>query len=84
MTGKTFNMWIIDSGATNHMTGNPEQLSSLQRIPAVNIGLPDGDQVVASARGRANLNPNLALNNVLYVPQFSCDLMSIDHVRYPL
>lgn len=70
MSGKIFkNTWIIDSGTTNHMTGNRERFSSPQNIAGVNIGLPDGDQIVASMEGSVKSDTNLTLNNVLFMPK---------------
>ncbi|KAF7821834.1 retrovirus-related Pol polyprotein from transposon TNT 1-94 [Senna tora] len=39
MTGAS---WIIDTGATNHMTGLIEGLSDIKEISRCPVGLPDG------------------------------------------
>ena len=43
MTGKKNLTWIIDFGATQHMTGNSGNLTSLKRILGCPIGLHNGN-----------------------------------------
>lgn len=43
MIGKNiYNLWIIDSGASNHMTGNLKHLCELRTVQGCPVGLPDG------------------------------------------
>lgn len=78
MSGKNIqSMWIIDSGATNHMTGNRERFSSLRNIPVVAIGLPDGDHVLATMEGVVKLDSKLILDHVLFMPKLKCELISL-------
>lgn len=43
MIGKNiYNLWIIDSGASNHMTGNLKHLGELRTVQGCPVGLPDG------------------------------------------
>ena len=51
MTGKENFIWIIDSDATQHMTGNSSCLSSLNKILGCPIGLPNGEQVMTLQKG---------------------------------
>lgn len=81
MTGKNFNtMWIIDSGATNHMTGKRERFCSLRKTGGINIGLPDVEDVTADMEGIVNLDTCFKLNHVLYVPKLKCELISISQL----
>ncbi|XP_074352312.1 uncharacterized protein LOC141691472 [Apium graveolens] len=70
--------WIVDFGASEHMTPhhsaifNPSYLLSNQRIQ-----LPTGDSVIISHSGQAQLIPDLALYNVLCVPIFQHNLLSV-------
>ncbi|KAK8276434.1 hypothetical protein V6Z11_D10G200500 [Gossypium hirsutum] len=47
MTGKKLS-WIIDTGASNHMTGNLKFLHNIHKIPNCPVGLPDGSESVAT------------------------------------
>ena len=50
MNGKYF--WIIDSGASHHMTGTLEDLSNLKEIIQWPVELPDGNIAMAKKRRR--------------------------------
>ncbi|MCH94627.1 hypothetical protein A2U01_0015590, partial [Trifolium medium] len=69
MTGKSqSNEWILDSGASNHMTGTLEIMRELHDIQTCPIGLPDGKNASATKEGVVLLDEGLKLYNVLYVP----------------
>ncbi|MCH93607.1 hypothetical protein A2U01_0014559, partial [Trifolium medium] len=52
MTGKSqSNEWILDSGASNHMTGTLEIMRELHDIQTCPIGLPDGKNASATKEG---------------------------------
>ncbi|XP_019442216.1 PREDICTED: uncharacterized protein LOC109346932 [Lupinus angustifolius] len=64
MTGKqTYNSWIIDMGASNHMIGNLKGLCELRDVPGCPIGLPDGQHVTATKEGKIILDGDLKLEN---------------------
>ena len=77
MTGKEKLNWIIDIGASHHMTGNLEYLTDLRNITACLIGLPNGKQAMALKEGTVCLNKHIKLKNVLYGPQLNCNLISV-------
>ncbi|XP_072076847.1 uncharacterized protein [Arachis hypogaea] len=67
MTGKRiFHLWIIDSGASNHMTRTQKNLYEKKTIRGCPVGLPDGEQVIACKQGTMILEGGLELKNVLY------------------
>ncbi|KAL9241264.1 hypothetical protein vseg_015395 [Gypsophila vaccaria] len=68
--------WIIDTGCSHHVTGNLQALIDVHEVPACPVGLPDGQQVLATRVGRISLTPSLTLDRVLYVPQLTCNLIS--------
>ena len=81
MTGKTENVsWIIDTGASNHMTGSLEKLKDLRKISACPVGLPNGSHVLATEEGTIKLDNDLVLSNVLYVPGLACNLISVSQI----
>ncbi|XP_074271828.1 uncharacterized protein LOC141595761 [Silene latifolia] len=71
------NAWIIDTGATNHVTGTLTYLHDIQHITSSPVSLPNGVTTNASHRGRVILDGGLVLTDVLYVPGLTCNLISV-------
>ena len=74
-TNKT--LWIIDSGASDHMTGNKALLTKIVPLHLCNIKLPTGKTAQISHKGNVYVNDQIALKNVLYVPDFQRNLLSV-------
>ena len=72
--------WIIDSGASNHMTGNSRNLKEQHNVEACVVGLPKGEEVHANKEGTVILEGGLKLKNVLYVPKLRCNLISVSQL----
>ncbi|KAH9659404.1 retrovirus-related pol polyprotein from transposon RE1 [Citrus sinensis] len=58
--------WILDTGASRHMTGSRELMTDLQNIGLSPIGLPNGTCSHAQCEGTVEFGNNLRLNHVLY------------------
>ncbi|XP_074318100.1 uncharacterized protein LOC141654888 [Silene latifolia] len=70
--------WILDSGATDHMTAHKSLFPCLKLLPKpVLIGLPDGSTKVVKHFGDIQVSPEIVLKDVLYVPEFQHNLLSI-------
>lgn len=70
--------WIIDSGASAHMTSSSHTLSNLRHVAShMTINLPTGDDSQITHMGDAVLPNGLILKNVLVVIQFKHNLLSI-------
>lgn len=70
--------WIMDTGATNHMTSNLKLLVNLKPVVAnMTVNLPTGAKAMVSHVGDVYLQNGLQLLNVLYVPMFTHNLLSI-------
>ncbi|KAG7599135.1 GAG-pre-integrase domain [Arabidopsis suecica] len=68
--------WVIDTGATNHISH--EQSSFLSFKPIQNtVNLPNGISVSIVGIGTIHLGRNLILHDVLYIPQFKFNLLSV-------
>jgi len=78
MSGKSiWDLWIIDSGASNHMTGPLESLCEKETIQGCPVGLPDGERVLPCKQGTMTLEEGLELKNGLYVPKLKCNLLLV-------
>jgi len=76
--------WIIDSGATDHVCHNLNAFTTSTKIEPILISLPNGQAVYATYSGIVKLSAKLYLTNVLYVPQFQLNLISISKLSLNL
>lgn len=75
--------WIIDSGASDHMTFCLDKLCNVQQAPPdLIIKLPTWASTRISHIGNIVPNNGLKLEKVLYVPQFKHNLLSIHKLSY--
>ncbi|XP_042976287.1 uncharacterized protein LOC122307460 [Carya illinoinensis] len=58
--------WILDSGATDHITGSLELLTQKRPLKNVSVNQPNGTTVPVSHIGTAIISSTLILKNVLY------------------
>lgn len=72
------NTWIIDSGATNHMISNKNLIQDIQTLPfPCLVTLPNGYKVKIYNTGSLFLNSDFILTNVLLIPSFQFNLISV-------
>ena len=72
------NAWILDPGATDHMTHNPNQFKTYLPCPSNRkIVVVDGTTSLVAGIGDVQVTSNLVLKNVLHVPQLYTNLVSI-------
>ena len=77
--------WILDSGASDHLSGNKDLLSSLTiTSPLPTITLVNATQTMAKGIGFACPLPSLFLTFVLYVPDSPFNLISISKLIHYL
>ncbi|XP_021854211.2 uncharacterized protein [Spinacia oleracea] len=72
--------WLLDSGASDHMCGNLNMFDSYKAIFGNNefITIPDGRRVGIQHKGTVTINDNIQLKDVLHVPDFLYNLLSIN------
>lgn len=75
--GKCSNLWILDTGATDHFTSDLGCFSSYKNIIPLPVSLPNGTKILASIAGTVTISPFLTLLNVLYIPSFRLNLISV-------
>ena len=77
--------WVIDSGATDHMTGNPSLFSSYQsHNSSSNVTLADGSTSCVLGSGSITPTPLISLSSVLSLPQFAFNLISVSKLTRAL
>ena len=77
--------WVIDLGASSHMTGFPSVLTAYRpetSIPDVRIA--DGRSCPVLGSGQSRATSSLPLQNVLYIPGFPANLLSISAITKAL
>ncbi|KAJ8644874.1 hypothetical protein MRB53_006622 [Persea americana] len=84
--GKTYNVsaissnttWIIDTGASDHMTNDPTQVSSIRKSSQPVISTANGTPSPVAGEGPVTLSKSLTLDTVLVVPSLSTPSSVID------
>ncbi|CAJ2658341.1 unnamed protein product [Trifolium pratense] len=72
--------WIVDSGASHHMCSSIQWFHSYSGIVPINVKLPNGNIVLAKYSGIVKFPSGLVINNVLCVPHFSVNLISVSQL----
>lgn len=75
--------WIIDSGATDHMTNQPTNLHGFQKMSS-HVSVANGKGVSIMGKGKIKLISNQVLSTALYFPTFPFKLMSIGKITQTL
>ena len=69
--------WILDTGATDHMVCSQNLMSSSIPVTIRHVHLPDHSLVHVTHIGTVHFSNNFILHNVLCVPSFKLNLVSI-------
>lgn len=75
--------WIVDSGATNHVSQLPPTHNKKKLIHDF-VGLPNGEQTRINSIGSIQLSSDLSLDGVLHVPNFRVNLISVSKLTRAL
>jgi len=82
------NSWILDTGATDHVTYNKRNFITFYKIKPVNINLPNGSSIKACHAGTVQFSNDLIIFNVLYILEFSFNIIFvhrlIEDINYKL
>ena len=76
--------WVIDTGATDHMVTNTQFFTSMTVVTGVTVTLPNGHTVLVTHIGTITLTDSLVLSNVLCVPSFDFNLISVSKLTSSL
>ena len=79
---KAYNMktWVIDTGATNHIIYFVDLLTLITAISHTMVQLPNGEAAIVTHVGSIQLSSRITLTNVLCVPSFSFNLLSVSSI----
>lgn len=69
--------WIIDTGASYHITENLSVSVNVRSVAACSIRLPNECSTSAIIEGDVYLTDTLVLRRVLFVPDFQCRLIFV-------
>jgi hypothetical protein len=72
--------WILDSGASKHVTGSISEFDSYSPYPPTHRGTiqtADGTSQPIRGVGSVQCTPNIKLSSVLHVPAFPVNLVSL-------
>jgi len=75
--GNNFFVWLLDTGATDHISSHFQSFTSFHSIKPVLVSLPNDNTIFAFVSGTVQLTPTLILHNVLYIPDFSVNLVTV-------
>ena len=73
--------WIIDTRATNHMVHSVLVFSFIACVSNSHVYLPNGEKVLVTHIGTVHLIETLILTDVLCVPSFTFNLISISQLN---
>ena len=71
------NTWILDMSATDHMVHSLCKFTSITSSISTYIHLPNGEKALATHIGTVQISESLLLTDVLCIPSFSFNLISI-------
>lgn len=81
LKGKSFTLdWVLDTGATNHMTGFCDLLKKQKYMLPCGIGLPNGKQSLSREKWTVMFDDEFEHKNVLFVPDLRYNLISISQL----
>ncbi|WVZ08815.1 hypothetical protein V8G54_022161 [Vigna mungo] len=76
--------WIIDTGATDHVTHEKESFVTFYKIKPITVRLPNNTIITANYAGTVQFSKDFVLFNVLYIPDFSFNLISVQSLTKDL
>ena len=76
--------WIIDSGATDHITFDSRQVSTLRPSSQKIVSTTNGNTIPVIREGSLTLTDTLNLDSVLVVPSLDYNLLSVSQITVAL
>ena len=80
-TNSAYNNWIVDSGASDHMTGNSQLFVSYTPCAGnEKVRIADGTLSVIAGKGSVRVTNSITLHSVLHVLNLDCNLLSVNQL----
>ena len=80
---KSYYIWIIDSGATYHIFISLSLMHNITKLTTpIIVSLPNDHTTLVTHTGSVQLSHSLTLHNVLYIPTFTYNLISISRLLH--
>ena len=76
--------WIIDSGATDHMTFDSRQVSPLKSSSQNSVSIADGTSIPIIGEGSLSLTNTLNLDSILVLPSLNYNTLSVSQITTAL
>ena len=77
-------VWILDTGATDHIVHSLSLFTHITSSISTFVQLPNGEKVTVTHIGTIQVTSTLKLENVLCVPSFTFNLISISQLTKTL
>jgi len=80
-------MWIIDTGATNHMISKIGMLNkeSVVEVKCPKpVSLPNGEVAYVTHTGSCHISPTIIVTDVFHIPEFKYNLLSVSKMTKEL
>nr|GMD42325.1 Integrase, catalytic core [Ipomoea batatas] len=72
------NLWVIDSGATDHIVCDDNLLNNVERkYGEFPVTIPNGDNVAVRSIGGTTLPNGMQISRALNIPDFQCNLVYV-------
>lgn len=69
--------WILDTGATDHVTHHLSYFITYKSIKPITVTLPNGNSTIATHLDTIAFSDDFYLHDVLFIPEFKQNLISI-------
>jgi predicted aspartyl protease len=76
--------WVIDTGATDHMVHSTKLFTKITSTLHTSVELPNGESALVTHIGTVKISESLILVDVLCVPSFSFNLISVSKLTSSL
>ncbi|KAF5784023.1 putative RNA-directed DNA polymerase [Helianthus annuus] len=77
--------WIVDSGCTEHITPILDSFhGNIETTRELPVTIPNGDSIPVKGKGSCTLSNGIKISDVLYIPEFTCNLLSVSRLTQDL